>query len=103
MATKTGTNRSDVLNAEDGVTEFEDILFGKQGKDDLFGLGGDDFLYGGQGKDELTGGAGADTFVFSQGSGKDTITDFNMEEDIIHIVKGKGIRSPEDASTRRRN
>lgn len=114
MATVTGTNRSDVLNFEDGVTEAQDFLFGKQGKDDLFGLGGDDFLYGnqgkdelfgglgndtldgGQGKDELTGGDGADTFMFTKGSGKDTITDFNMEEDIIHIAKGKGIRSPED-------
>lgn len=98
MATIVGTNKNDILNAQDGVTEFEDFLFGKQGKDKLFGLGGDDFLNGQQGKDELTGGEGADTFVFTKGSGKDTITDFEVGVDVIQIAKGsvKGIKNAED-------
>jgi Ca2+-binding RTX toxin-like protein len=98
MATITGTNKNDVLDAEDGVTEFGDLLLGRQGKDKLFGLEGDDFLNGGQGKDQLTGGEGADTFVFTKGSGKDTIMDFEVGLDVIQIAKGglKGIKSPED-------
>lgn len=97
-ATIKGTNKNDILNAEDGVTEFDDFLFGKQGKDELFGLGGDDFLNGEQGKDELTGGEGDDTFVFTKGSGKDTIMDFEVGSDIIQIAKGgaKGIKNAED-------
>ena len=100
MATIVGTNKNDILNAQDGVTEFEDFLFGKQGKDKLFGLGGDDILNGGQGKDELTGGEGADTFVFTKGSGKDTIMDFEVGVDIIQIAKGglKGIKDAEDVA-----
>jgi Ca2+-binding RTX toxin-like protein len=98
MATITGTNKGDVLDADDGVTEFSDFLFGKQGKDQLFGLGGDDFLNGGQSKDQLTGGEGADTFVFTKGSGKDTIMDFEVGVDVIQIAKGglKGIKNPAD-------
>jgi Ca2+-binding RTX toxin-like protein len=100
MATITGTNKNDILDAEDGVTEFQDFLFGKQGKDQLFGLGGDDFLNGGQGKDQLTGGEGEDTFVFTKGSGKDTIMDFEVGVDLIHIAKGgfKGIKDAEDVA-----
>ena len=80
------------------MTDFQDFLFGKQGKDELFGLGGDDFLNGGQGKDELTGGEGNDTFVLTKGSGKDTIMDFEIGSDVIQIAKGgmKGIKSPAD-------
>ena len=98
MATITGTNKNDILDADDGVTDFQDFLFGKQGKDELFGLGGDDFLNGGQGKDELTGGEGNDTFVLTKGSGKDTIMDFEIGSDVIQIAKGgmKGIKSPAD-------
>ena len=100
MATITGTNHNDILDAADGVTEFQDYLFGKQGKDHLFGLGGDDFLNGGQGKDQLTGGEGADTFEFTKGSGKDTITDFEVGVDMIHIAKGgfKGIKDADDVA-----
>ena len=100
MATITGTNKNDILNAEDGVTEEQDFIFGKQGKDHLFGLGGDDFLNGGQGKDQLTGGEGADTFVFTKGSGKDTIMDFEVGVDMIQIAKGgfKGIKDADDVA-----
>jgi Ca2+-binding RTX toxin-like protein len=95
-----GTNHNDILDAEDGVTDGQNFLFGYQGKDQLFGLGGDDFLNGGQGKDQLTGGEGADTFVFTKGSGKDTITDFEVGVDIIQVAKGghKGIKDADDVA-----
>lgn len=45
-----------------------DILIGGQGSDRLDGRGGED---------TLTGGIGADQFVYTGGSGRDTITDFS--------------------------
>jgi len=51
--------------------------------------GGGDTLEGGGGDDTLTGGTGADTFVVLLGgnsnNGNDTITDFEVDTDIIRI------------------
>jgi len=114
MATVLGTNHGDVLDAADGVTPFDDWVYGRQGKDDIYGLGGDDhlfgqqgkdelfggdgddFLSGGQGKDKLTGGDGADTFVFAKGSGKDVVLDFDLDQDILQIRATNKIKEPED-------
>ena len=44
-----------------------------------------DFVFGGDGDDTLTGGGGSDTFIFTDGFGNDTITDYestNGAEDI---------------------
>lgn len=49
----------------------------------LFGRAGDDTIEGGAGKDRLIGGLGADHFVFSAGSGIDTITDFNPVDELV--------------------
>ena len=51
----------------------------------LYGDAGDDFLIGGAGDDSLTGGTGADTFVFEDGGGHDTITDFDADNDTIDL------------------
>lgn len=114
MATVHGTNHRDFLNAEDGVTQFDDLILGKQGKDVIYGLGGDDDIFGhqgkdqlfggdgddiltgGHGKDELKGGDGADTFVFTKGSGKDTVIDFDLDADILQIKATSRIKEPED-------
>jgi Ca2+-binding RTX toxin-like protein len=114
MATISGTNQSDVLNAADGVTPFDDWVYGRQGKDEIYGLGGDDhlfgnqgkdhlfggdgddFLTGGPGKDKLTGGDGEDTFVFNKGSGKDVVVDFDLDQDILQIMATNKIKEPED-------
>ncbi|WP_424402362.1 Ig-like domain-containing protein [Pasteurella sp. PK-2025] len=55
----------------------------------LDGAAGNDRLVGGLGEDTLTGGAGQDTFVFNtQLNGNiDTITDFNVGEDIIELSR----------------
>ncbi len=53
-----------------------DFLYGGTGADTLNGAGGNDLLAGGHGNDTLTGGAGDDRFVFHNGDGQDTVTDF---------------------------
>ena len=60
-----------------------DVLIGGAGQDNLVGNDGRDRLLGQAGDDTLTGGAGRDTFVFTPGSNNDTITDFEIEQDII--------------------
>lgn len=76
-----GTDTSNVLKTDRG----QDILLGRGGADRLMagsnadtvdGGSGRDVIAGGRGNDLLTGGTGADRFVFKQGDGRDTITDF---------------------------
>ena len=80
----------DTLNGEAG----NDRLFGGTGRDNLDGASGNDRLFGGAGFDTLTGGTGddilagnsnADTFVFRDGDGNDTITDFAATNDFERI------------------
>lgn len=63
-----------------------DTMYGQVGDDRLFGAAGDDLLSGGDGNDllvgeggndRMSGDAGSDTFVFANGHGNDTITDFD--------------------------
>jgi hypothetical protein len=54
----------------------------------IIGTDGDDIIAGGSGRDTLTGGEGADAFVFgSKGMAVDTITDFTVGEDEIHLSR----------------
>jgi hypothetical protein len=82
--TLTGTAGNDSLNGRRG----NDILIGNAGNDTLIGGNGKDTLTGGLGSDTLTGGNGQDIFVFADGSGIDTITDFNLERDKIGLTEG---------------
>lgn len=54
-----------------------DALFGEDGNDVLLGGADNDTLQGDAGADSLTGGAGDDVFIYAEGDGNDTITDFN--------------------------
>ncbi|MBD2628351.1 calcium-binding protein [Trichormus variabilis] len=88
-----------VLNATDSINgtgnalnniikgnSADNILFGEAGNDTLEGNEGNDTLYGGAGNDRLTGGVGNDIFGFSNFSeGVDTITDFNVADDLIQV------------------
>ncbi len=58
-----------------------DKLDGGLGNDLLTGGKGRDTLDGGRDDDELTGSSEADTFVFADGHGNDTITDFDALDD----------------------
>ena len=63
---------NDVVIASSG----NETLEGGAGNDTIIGWAGFDTLEGGSGDDVLTGGFNADTFVFADGFGNDTITDF---------------------------
>ncbi|PYY71611.1 hypothetical protein CRX42_05235, partial [Pseudomonas jessenii] len=60
-------------------------LYGQDGNDVLVGGNGGDFIVGGTGNDLLIGGKGRDVFVFTAGSGSDTIQDFKQGEDTLYI------------------
>lgn len=76
-----GGNGSDTLSGRGGT----DRLYGDGGHDVLDGGIGNDTLDGGAGNDTLTGGAGSDTFVFAGQSGQDTVTDFDLADDVIDL------------------
>ena len=96
-------------------------LKGLSGNDNLSGGNGADKLFGGLGKDTLTGGLGKDIFVFDtalSSSNVDTIKDFSVADDKIHLdktifkalnlgglsadafAKGAGLISAQDSSDR---
>ncbi|MDB9527178.1 serine hydrolase [Oscillatoria sp. CS-180] len=115
----TGGSGDDVLRGDlnlrspqDGETGGNDIIFGgegndfiggKAGNDILSGDAGDDFIWGDAGDDILMGvtgndiltgdngsnGSGSDIFVFGNGDGTDTITDFEVGIDKIGLVEGE--------------
>jgi Ca2+-binding RTX toxin-like protein len=76
-----GTNESDTLTAGNGPT----VLDGGNGNDALRGGIYADGLIGGRGNDTMTGGDGPDTFVFGSNFGKDVITDFKPNTDVIQF------------------
>lgn len=67
------------------------ILDGGGGHDSLTGGDGADTLIGGSGDDLLFGGNGADTFQFSVNSGNDTISDFDINSDLIDVSRILGV------------
>jgi len=75
-----GTGDDDLFSGRDG-----DRIWGQAGRDQLEGEGGHDRLNGGGGADKLEGGTGEDRFIFGRGSGKDTIDDFDRDEDVIDL------------------
>ena len=86
-----GGNNDDFMNGGDGNDVMFggtgiDIMVGGLGDDILEGRGGFDNLRGGGGDDILTGGNQADEFLFSDGWGNDTITDFASLNDAENII-----------------
>jgi Ca2+-binding RTX toxin-like protein len=75
--TETSIDGSGQTASSTGVT-----LFSQASKQSLQGGTGNDVLIGGP-NDTLTGGLGSDTFVFNRNFGKETIKDFNVNQDVI--------------------
>jgi Ca2+-binding RTX toxin-like protein len=84
-----GTAHKDIITGDGGNNGF----LGGNGNDVLKGKGGSDSFFGGNGNDKLTGGGGADHFWFitppGQGKNVDTITDFEVGVDKIHLGAGQ--------------
>jgi Ca2+-binding RTX toxin-like protein len=55
----------------------DDLLLGGDGNDTLDGGAGADTLEGGVGSDAMNGGTGNDTYLFTPGTGADTISDYD--------------------------
>jgi len=90
-----------ILNFENVYgSNFSDTITGDAGNNNLNGgFGGNDTLDGGAGSDWLSGGSGSDLFVFSNGNGVDTITDFQagaLTDDDIDLVGHSGANSLAD-------
>lgn len=82
--TVNGTAANNVMTGGAGV----DSLYGNEGNDTLSGLSGHDTLYGGAGidvingglgDDTLGGGDGADTYLFGRDSGRDSISNTDLD------------------------
>lgn len=89
-----GSNLNDIINGGNGFN----YLNGKDGNDTITGGDDIDFILGGAGDDVINGkggsdniftGSGKDTIVLEFFDGVDTISDFDVDEDIIRI-KGVG-------------
>jgi Ca2+-binding RTX toxin-like protein len=87
-ATLTGGAGDDVLTGGGAV----DTLNGGPDSDRLDGGAANDVLDGGTGDDALDGGAGNDTYLFSWGSGKDTISSYDSAAGKVDAIQmGAGI------------
>lgn len=88
----TGNSSDNVLTGNNGINNLiggdgNDTLIGGNGSDILIGGDGNDILIGGNGSDRLTGGNGSDRFVYNTFAERaDTITDFNIAEDILDLT-----------------
>lgn len=91
VATREG---NDAIKAGGG----RDTVEAGSGEDLLLGGGGHDRLDGGTGDDVLNGGNGKDTFVFTLGTGTDTIEDFGTGNDTIELDFAMGASSFTDIS-----
>lgn len=76
-----GDNDNDRLFGGTG----NDIIDGGSGDDQLFGGAGFDLLLGGDGDDILSGNFNADRFIFTDGHGHDTITDYEANSSFEFI------------------
>jgi Ca2+-binding RTX toxin-like protein len=67
-------------------SDWDDLIIGDAGNNQLSGGRGNDTLIGGLGSDVLIGGEGADRFWYrSPDEGGDTIVDFAVSEDVLVI------------------
>ena len=82
-----GFSGVDVLNGDNG----NDTLNGGANNDTLNGGANDDDLIGQDGDDTLTGGSGSDDFIFDDGHGADTVTDFQNGSDQFDLTAVAGV------------
>ena len=88
-----GGNGNDIIFGNTGSDtilggEGNDIVFAGKGDDLVSGGEGDDFITGDEGNDTLLGGEGRDRFLFVEGSGTDTIADYEDGRDLFVLGEG---------------
>ena len=66
----------------------DDIIYGDQQDNTIYGGAGDDFIVGYEGNDTLYGNAGADSFILAEGYGSDVIKDFEVGTDNCYFWTG---------------
>ncbi len=86
-----GDSRNETILGGDGNDRIEgrggrDLVEGGTGNDTVNGGDGDDLINGGTGTDTMIGGAGRDWFAFYAGDGADTISDFDVDQDVIDVA-----------------
>ncbi|MGL3111430.1 Ig-like domain-containing protein [Bradyrhizobium sp. BR 1432] len=88
------------VNAARG-SSFADVILGDANANTLDGRDGNDRIDGRGGADTLTGGNGSDTFVYADGGGADTITDFDRSQgDTIDLTGLSGIFTLADVQSK---
>ena len=58
-------------------------IFGSTGSDNIVGVAAGDIIFSSGGADKLTAGSGNDTFIFNPGFGKDTVSKFDLNHDVL--------------------
>src|SRR5262245_37457819 len=89
MANVFGTDSAEILNADDGVTNSADTIFGFGGNDAIFGLGGNDLILGGSGTDAIVGGSGTDTSSYTD----------SAEGVVVSLESGEGFGGTAEGDT----
>jgi Ca2+-binding RTX toxin-like protein len=84
-----GTSYSDTLDAADGVTLGNDIIYGYDGNDTIFGLAGDDMIYGQDDNDTIIGGFGADAIYGGYGTDTASYVDSHAGV-VVSLASGTG-------------
>ncbi|MET3440687.1 Ca2+-binding RTX toxin-like protein [Variovorax paradoxus] len=98
VAIANATQGADALYGDNAQA---DVMNGLGGNDTLFGQGGDDILDGGAGNDSLDGGKGNDSYLAYRGMGQDEVSDYDLSQGNIDVVKfGAGILASDVKVTR---
>jgi Ca2+-binding RTX toxin-like protein len=104
MALIYGTNGSDVIDAQDGVTDDGDFIYSYGGLDVIYGLGGNDYIEGGDDADTIDGGSdddrimgGAGADAIDGGSGTDTAS-YYYSGTAVFVSLANGIAVGGDAN-----
>jgi hypothetical protein len=64
-------------------THSQVAIFGSTGSDNVVGVAAGDIIVSSGGADKLTAGSGNDTFIFNPGFGKDTVSKFDLNHDVL--------------------
>ena len=87
---KLGTDDDERLSGN----QYANYLYGGKGNDRLYGGEGSDILDGGAGNDLLDGGSKErDTYLFRAGHGKDTVSDYAIEDKDADTLRFSGAKA----------